>query len=56
MPQQGMTERLQSLFHRGAKGFRPTPLEPEFVDPHSGELLCVNGLFQPAARIGAANA
>jgi len=38
------------------KGFRPTHLEPEFVDPHSGELLCVNGLFQPAARIGAANA
>jgi FkbM family methyltransferase len=38
------------------KGFRPTHLEPEFIDPHSGELLCVNGLFQPAARIGAANA
>jgi FkbM family methyltransferase len=38
------------------KGFRPTHLEPEFVDPGSGELLCVNGLFQPAARIGAANA
>jgi FkbM family methyltransferase len=38
------------------KGFRPTHLEPEFVDPQSGELLCVNGLFQPAARIGAANA
>jgi FkbM family methyltransferase len=37
------------------KGFRPTHLEPEFVDPHSGELLCVNGLFQPAARIGATN-
>ncbi|HEY2334374.1 MAG TPA: FkbM family methyltransferase [Solirubrobacterales bacterium] len=35
------------------KGFRPTHLEPEFVDPNSGELLCVNGLFQPAARIGA---
>lgn len=29
------------------KGFRPTHLEPEFVDPHSGELLQVNGLFQP---------
>lgn len=28
-------------------GFRPTHLEPEFVDPHSGELLQVNGLFQP---------
>jgi FkbM family methyltransferase len=39
-----------------SKGFRPTHLEPEFVDPQSGELLCVNGLFQPAARIGAANA
>jgi FkbM family methyltransferase len=39
-----------------ARGFRPTHLEPEFVDPLSGELLCVNGLFQPAARIGAANA
>lgn len=39
-----------------AKGFRPTHLEPEFVDPNSGELLCVNGLFQPAARIGASNA
>lgn len=38
------------------KGFRPTHLEPEFVDPNSGELLCVNGLFQPAARIGAADA
>src|SRR6476620_3565456 len=37
------------------KGFRPTHLEPEFIDPQSGELLCVNGLFQPAARIGAAN-
>jgi FkbM family methyltransferase len=37
------------------KGFRPTHLEPEFVDPNSGELLCVNGLFRPAARIGAAN-
>lgn len=37
------------------KGFRPTHLEPEFIDPHSGELLCVNGLFQPAARIGAVN-
>ncbi len=39
-----------------SKGFRPTHLEPEFVDPGSGELLCVNGLFQPAARISAANA
>ncbi len=29
------------------KGFRPTHLEPEFVDPQSGELLQVNGLFQP---------
>jgi FkbM family methyltransferase len=38
------------------KGFRPTHLEPEFVDPGSGELLCVNGLFQPAARIGGADA
>ena len=28
-------------------GFRPTHLEPEFIDPHSGELLQVNGLFQP---------
>ena len=27
-------------------GFRPTHLEPEFTDPHSGELLQVNGLFQ----------
>ncbi len=38
------------------KGFRPTHLGPEFVDPGSGELLCVNGLFRPTARIGAANA
>jgi FkbM family methyltransferase len=38
------------------KGFRPTHLEPEFIDPASGELLQVNGLFQPAARIGAADA
>lgn len=38
------------------RGFRPTHLEPEFVDPSSGELLCVNGLFQPAARISAADA
>jgi FkbM family methyltransferase len=38
------------------KGFRPTHMEPEFIDPHSGELLCVNGLFQPAARIGAKDA
>jgi FkbM family methyltransferase len=29
------------------RGFAPTHLEPEFVDPHSGELLQVNGLFQP---------
>jgi FkbM family methyltransferase len=36
-------------------GFRPTHLEPEFVDPHSGELLQVNGLFQPSARISAPN-
>jgi FkbM family methyltransferase len=28
-------------------GFAPTHLEPEFIDPHSGELLQVNGLFQP---------
>jgi FkbM family methyltransferase len=28
-------------------GFHPTQLEPEFVDPQSGELLQVNGLFQP---------
>lgn len=27
-------------------GFRPTHLEPEFVDPASGELLQLNGLFQ----------
>lgn len=27
-------------------GFRPTHLEPEFVDPSSGELLQLNGLFQ----------
>lgn len=27
-------------------GFMPTHLEPEFTDPHSGELLQVNGLFQ----------
>lgn len=27
-------------------GFQPTHLEPEFTDPHSGELLQVNGLFQ----------
>jgi FkbM family methyltransferase len=31
----------------GGHGFRPTHLEPEFVDPRSGELLQVNGLFQP---------
>ena len=24
----------------------PTHFEPEFTDPHSGELLQVNGLFQ----------
>jgi len=33
-------------------GFQPTHLEPEFVDPHSGELLQVNGLFQSSERIG----
>ncbi len=38
-----------------SQGFHPTHLEPEFVDPHSGELLQVNGLFQPSARISAAN-
>lgn len=27
-------------------GFRPTHVEPEFVDPESGELLQLNGLFQ----------
>jgi FkbM family methyltransferase len=27
-------------------GFRPTHLEPEFIDPHSGELLQANGLFR----------
>lgn len=27
-------------------GFRPTHLEPEFIDPASGELLQLNGLFQ----------
>lgn len=27
-------------------GFAPTQLEPEFVDPGSGELLQVNGLFR----------
>ncbi|HEU4945375.1 MAG TPA: FkbM family methyltransferase [Solirubrobacterales bacterium] len=27
-------------------GFRPTHLEPEFVDPANGELLQLNGLFQ----------
>jgi FkbM family methyltransferase len=37
------------------RGFHPTHLEPEFVDPTSGELLQVNGLFQPSARIGEAN-
>jgi FkbM family methyltransferase len=35
------------------RGFRPTHLEPEFNDPHSGELLQVNGLFQSSARISA---
>jgi hypothetical protein len=30
------------------RGFVPTHLEPEFVDPASGELLQVNGLFRPA--------
>jgi FkbM family methyltransferase len=36
-------------------GFCPTHLEPEFVDPRSGELLQVNGLFQPFERISTAN-
>lgn len=36
-------------------GFQPTHLEPEFTDPHSGELLQVNGLFQSSARITAPN-
>ena len=36
-----MIEQMRNL------GFAPTHLEPEFVDPHSGELLQVNGLFQP---------
>lgn len=27
-------------------GFKPTHVEPEFVDPASGELLQLNGLFQ----------
>lgn len=34
-------------------GFHPTHLEPEMVNPRSGELLCLNGLFQPSARIPA---
>ena len=29
-------------------GFVPTHVEPEFVDPASGELLQANGLFRPA--------
>lgn len=32
-------------------GFHPTHLEPEFIDPSNNELLQVNGLFQPSARI-----
>jgi FkbM family methyltransferase len=36
-------------------GFRPTHLEPEFVNPDSGELLQVNGLFQASERINQAN-
>jgi len=36
-------------------GFHPTHLEPEFIDPGSGELLQVNGLFQPSARISTAD-
>ncbi len=36
-----MIEQMRS------RGFVPTHLEPEFVDPQSGELLQVNGLFQP---------
>jgi FkbM family methyltransferase len=31
-------------------GFRPTHLEPEFIDPQTGELLQVNGLFQRVGR------
>ncbi|MDX6602822.1 MAG: hypothetical protein QOF13_2024 [Solirubrobacterales bacterium] len=38
-----------------SRGFHPTHLEPEFVDPESGELLQVNGLFRPSERISAAN-
>lgn len=44
-----MIERMRG------QGFCPTHLEPEFVDPRSGELLQVNGLFQPSERINAAN-
>jgi FkbM family methyltransferase len=36
-------------------GFHPTHLEQEFTDPHSGELLQVNGLFQASARITGEN-
>lgn len=45
-------EMIESM--RG-HGFHPTHLEPEFTDPQSGELLQVNGLFQPSARITAPN-
>lgn len=44
-----MVDLMRSL------GFRPTHLQPEFTDPHSGELLQVNGLFQSSARITAPN-
>lgn len=37
-------EMLQKM--RGL-GFAPTHLNPEFIDPNSGELLQVNVLFQP---------
>ena len=34
-----------------SKGFLPTHLEPEFVNPNNGELLQVNGLFRASERI-----
>jgi FkbM family methyltransferase len=34
-----------------SKGFLPSHLEPEFINPHNGELLQVNGLFQASERI-----